>query len=145
MLEIEFVQQHLKLKKQQNQELIWDIIRKKWLVITPEEWVRQNIIHYLVFKQQIPKSALSVEKQIAINDTVKRFDIVIFKHQNPWMLIECKATTVKLSATTLQQSLAYHTSLHSPFILLTNGNQHYLFMLSNGKHELLTNFPMFEG
>lgn len=117
------------IKKVNNKDYIFCVIRKKWLQLTPEEWVRQNILHYLI-EQGYPKTMLAVEKKIIVQqELAKRFDIVVYKHAKPWMLIECKETNVSINSQVLQQITAYNSRLQCPYILLTNGNQHLLWQL----------------
>jgi hypothetical protein len=110
-----------KIKTQQGIDYIFCIIRKKWLLLTPEEWVRQNILWYCI-ELGYPKTMIAVEKQIKLQDVVKRFDIVVYKNEQVWMLIECKEMNTQITEAVLQQILLYNTVLTSNFLVITNGN-----------------------
>lgn len=113
------------LKKEAGKVFILDIIRKKYLVLTPEEWVRQHFIHYLITDLHYPKALIKVEGGIRFNRLPKRSDIVVFSRDgNPWMVIECKAPGQKLSQRTLQQASVYNHSLQAKYLTVTNGMLH---------------------
>jgi type I site-specific restriction endonuclease len=136
-----------KLKKAEGKVWIFDVIRKKFIVLTPEEWVRQHFIHYLVTEKKYPRSLIRVEGGLNYNQLQKRSDIVVFgRDGNPWMIIECKSFQLSLSATTLQQVSAYNASLKASFISVTNGLVHYCASTdwASGNTELLKDFPEFE-
>ena len=100
---------------------IWDIIRKKYVFLTPEEWVRQHFIHYLVSKSY-PKGLIRIEKSFSNNNLQKRCDIVCYtKNGNPFLLVECKSYYAKLIETTLWQAMNYNTIIEAPYIAITNG------------------------
>ncbi len=112
MIKIEFPKEQPKLRQSQGVKEIFDAIRKKWLVLTPEEWVRQNIILFLLLQKEFPSSLVSVEKEIKLADLKKRYDIVVFNRQTlPWMIIECKEMNTALSEKTMEQILRYHISI----------------------------------
>jgi hypothetical protein len=114
-----------KLKKADGKVWIFDVIRKKFIVITPEEWVRQHFINYLTAHLLYPRALLKVEGGLTYNQLQKRSDIVIFDRQgNPWMIVECKAPTLRLSAETLHQAALYNASLKAKYLTVTNGLQH---------------------
>ncbi|RYZ16542.1 MAG: type I restriction enzyme HsdR N-terminal domain-containing protein [Sphingobacteriales bacterium] len=126
MIALNFGQYPFRFKQELNQRYIFDIIRKKYVVLTPEEWVRQHILHYLCNDLQYPKGLISVEKEIKINNLKKRYDIVVYDGEHkPWMLIECKEPQVQITDQTLQQLLRYQNILQCPYWLLTNGAQHF--------------------
>jgi hypothetical protein len=107
---------------------IWDILRKKYIRLTPEEWVRQHVVNYLIHYKQYPQGLISVEKQLVYHQQDRRTDIVAHNAQaKPCLLIECKAPEVALSDKTIEQSSLYNTKLKAPFMLITNGMQHYCF------------------
>lgn len=110
-------------EKESGKQYVWDIIRKKEILLTPEEWVRQQIIHYLISAKNYPSSLFSVEKQIKIGSISKRYDIVIYKKDKAWMLIEVKAENKKINPNVLQQALAYKSKLDVAYICLCNGHQ----------------------
>ena len=122
MIAVQFPEPHFKLKKEGEKNFIFCLIRKQWLLLTEEEWVRQNFVNYLVTALQYPLSLIAVEKELMLNGLKKRFDILIYNtsHQ-PWMLVECKAPQITLSEAVLQQALRYNMSLPVNYITITNG------------------------
>lgn len=116
-----------KIKNTPEGLCVWDIVRKRYILITPEEKVRQTIIHYLVFTQKIGTSLLAVERNLNKADA-HRFDIVLFDRSgNALLLVECKAPTETIGIDTLLQSSHYNAYLKSPFIWLTNGTTNFVF------------------
>jgi hypothetical protein len=142
MLKIEYPAYHPRIKKENNTEFIFDEIRKKWVVFTPEEWVRQNFLQYLVQVQKISPSLIAVEKELSIHDVKKRFDIVVYnKETQPFILIECKETGVALTESVLQQVLRYHSVIRAPYIIITNGTYTCAFSTGPGELTTLSDFP----
>ena len=123
MVQINYPEFNFKIRQEDKNDFIYDEIRRKWLVLTPEEWVRQNFIQYLILSKKYPASLIAVEKEIKVGELRKRFDIVVYKNDIPWMIIECKQMNVKLSSNVLQQILSYHSQLQASFIIITNGNE----------------------
>lgn len=112
----------LKIKTENETPLVWDIVRKRWIKLTPEEQVRQALIHYFVVEMHYPIGLISVEKQIKLGSLNKRYDIVVFdRNQLPWLLVECKAPEVALTKKALHQLLQYHSQIPCPYWLLSNG------------------------
>jgi hypothetical protein len=103
-------------------EYIFDEIRRSWIRITPEEWVRQNCIRYLIEVMNYPRTLIAIEKQIRLGEMIKRFDALVYKTADtPWMIVECKSPSVPLNQDVLQQALRYNLVIPVPFILITNG------------------------
>ena len=124
MIHTDFSTIQLKLRQTDGKTSVFDPIRKIWLVLTPEEHVRQYMIHYLTATMQYPASLLAVEKTIKVGNVNKRFDIVVYNRDHtPWMLVECKAPEVPVSEKTLQQLLNYQRTMQCNYWLLTNGHQ----------------------
>ena len=114
-----------KLKKAEGKVWIFDIIRKKYIVLTPEEWVRQHFLHYLFNDLHYPKALTKVEGGLTYNTLSKRSDIVVFdRDAKPWILIECKAPEVKLSENMLHQASTYNATLKARYLTITNGLAH---------------------
>ena len=144
MIKIEFPKEQPKLRQNGTVNEIFDAIRKKWLVLTPEEWVRQNIILYLLLKKSFPSSLISVEKEIKLADLKKRYDIVVFNRETiPWMIIECKEMNITLSEKTMEQILRYHISIPSKYLIITNGSHCFGFEKKEGRFEEIDLFPEF--
>lgn len=115
---------HLRLRQADGKATIFDPVRKKWLVLTPEEHVRQYMLGYLVQALGYPASLLAVEKTIKVGNMNKRFDIVVYSRDHkPWMLVECKAPEVPVNEKTMQQLLSYQRTMQCSYWLLTNGHQ----------------------
>ena len=121
---------------------MFDIIRKKFIDVTPEEWVRQHIVHYLIDHKQVPASMLSIEKQLILNNTKRRTDIVVFNSDlKPLLIIECKAPGVALTQSTINQVLRYNLELNVPFIVLSNGLKHIAIALQDKTPKILKEIP----
>ena len=109
---------------------VFDPIRKKWLVLTPEERVRQQLILFLLNVKKIPASHISVEKAITVNGLTKRYDLVVFSPEgNPWMVIECKAPEVEITQAVVEQAGRYNKTLRAPILGVTNGSAHFFFTI----------------
>jgi len=131
------------LQKKGEEIYIYDTIRHKYLHLTPEEWVRQQIIAWLNQEHHYPKSLMQVERGHYYNNKVaKRTDIVVFDRKgNPFMLVECKALDIVISEQTLWQAATYNQSVGAKFILLTNGQSFCLCSVENGKLQFHTEIP----
>jgi len=117
---------NFKLKSSEKHTLIFDDLRKKYLVLTPEEWVRQHFVRFLVDEKKYPTTLIAIEKQLKINNLTKRTDIVVFnKEGNPDILVECKAPNIKITQTTFDQIARYNLQLKANYLIVTNGLQHY--------------------
>ncbi|MCG9881127.1 MAG: type I restriction enzyme HsdR N-terminal domain-containing protein [Bacteroidia bacterium] len=143
MFKLNFPEYSFKIETREEKEFIYDTIRKKWVVLTPEEWVRQHVIFYLVQTEKLPASLLAVERLIKYNKLSKRFDLLLFnKLGKPQMLIECKAPEVKLSNETLFQIATYNMVFSVPYLFITNGIQHQIYAWNTeGEYELMPQFP----
>jgi hypothetical protein len=144
MMDVSFFGCAPKMKKQAEQLFCWCPVRKKWLVLTPEEWVRQNWINYLHKKRKYPLGLIVAEKAVTINSQLRRFDVVVYDQLGtPQILIECKQDTVTLNNKVIQQVLAYQSILKATAIIISNGVQHYGFSWQNGQIASLINVPNF--
>lgn len=122
MIVVQYPEPQFRMKKENGKQYIFDSIRKAWLLLTEEEWVRQNFVNYLTTQLNYPSTVIAVEKEISLNDLKKRFDILVYdKQHKPWMLIECKEPKVNLSEDVLQQVLRYNISVPVEYIVITNG------------------------
>jgi len=124
---------------------VWDGRRDKYVLLTPEEWVRRHVIAWLE-SEGYPPGLIAVERQLEINGLPRRFDVAVFDRQNrPFMLVECKRPDVKITPRTLSQAFMYNRALKAPYLLLTNGLTHYLLALTPmGDMQALTRLPRFE-
>ena len=130
-----------RFKNTENKVYIFDVVRKKFVVLQPEEWVRQNTLQYLVQICSYPSSLIAVEKTIQLGELDKRFDIVVYKNDKPWMIIECKEARVEIGEKTLQQILQYQQVLNAQYLIITNGHQTLGAKIDSGKLHPLQNFP----
>jgi hypothetical protein len=113
------------LQEKEGKMLIFDSLRKKYLVLSPEEWVRQHWISFLITELKFPRGLVSLEKGLKYNQLQKRTDLVIWdKSMNPYLLIECKSPKIKLSQKTLEQACVYQKELQTKFLILSNGIHH---------------------
>lgn len=132
-------------KNEKGNLQVFDIIRKKFVEATPEEWVRQHIIHLLINHKQVPASMISVEKQLVLNNTKRRTDLVVFNSQlRPILIIECKAPQISINQLTINQALRYNLQLNVPAILLSNGLQHIFLKLENNEPKVLKEIPDYQ-
>ena len=144
MIKIDYPAYQPKIKEQLGKEFIFDEIRKQWMMLTPEEWVRQNFLQYLIQAKKYPSSLIAVEKEIQLGELAKRFDIVVYdQNTQPWMIIECKEMEVALNEQVLNQALRYNITLNVPYIVITNGTHCFGFLGKKGILEELSELPNF--
>ncbi|MDA9907821.1 type I restriction enzyme HsdR N-terminal domain-containing protein [Flavobacteriaceae bacterium] len=147
MQKLNFSKYNFRFKSNENKTLIFDIIRKKFVILTPEEWVRQHTLHFLITEKKYPVSYINVEKQLLLNDTVKRYDIVIFKNDGDVeIIIECKAPSVTINQVSFDQIARYNLALNSNLLMVTNGLTHYFCKMDikNKKYIFLRDLPKYE-
>ncbi|MDG1789845.1 MAG: type I restriction enzyme HsdR N-terminal domain-containing protein [Flavobacteriaceae bacterium] len=147
MQKLNFPKYNFRFKSNENKTLIFDIIRKKFVILTPEEWVRQHTLHFLITEKKYPVSYINVEKQLLLNDTVKRYDIVIFKNDGDVeIIIECKAPSVTINQVSFDQIARYNLALNSNLLMVTNGLTHYFCKMDikNKKYIFLRDLPKYE-
>jgi hypothetical protein len=135
MLKIQFPDHPYKIKKDADKEVIFDEVRKKWVRLTPEEWVRQNFLQYLIQVKKIPSSILAIEKEIQLGELRKRCDIVVYKDHQPWMIVECKEMNIPLNDPVLQQIVRYNLAVPVHFLVISNGS--YTLAWQRTNHQLM--------
>lgn len=138
---------NFKITKEEGKIYIFDAIRKKKIFLTPEEWVRQHFIHYLIAYKTFPKSLIKVESGLKYNKLPMRSDVLIYDRSgNPLILIECKSYQVKINAATFAQVSKYNQTIKAPYIMVTNGMQHYCCRIDfeNEKFDYLKTIPEYE-
>ena len=144
MIKITYRPEELKIIKENGVEKIFDNIRKRWLVLTPEEWVRQNILQYFVYSLNYPAKLLAIEKEIMLGSLKKRCDIVLYdRDMKPWMIVECKEMNAVLDHKVVDQVLRYHISLPCAYLVMTNGNYCYGFRKERGLFVEINEFPQY--
>tara|TARA_R110002126_G_scaffold142546_3_gene288409 strand:- start:752 stop:1195 length:444 start_codon:yes stop_codon:yes gene_type:complete len=126
MIKLNLPTYNFKLKSSENKTLIFDNLRKKYMVLTPEEWVRQNFVSFLINEKKYPISLIALEKQLTINNRKKRTDILIFdKNGKHHIIVECKAPQIKITQDTFDQIARYNLKLQAKYLIVTNGLQHF--------------------
>jgi hypothetical protein len=145
MITVNYPEPSFRIKKENEQHYLFDPIRKTWLLLTEEEWVRQNFIQYLIATLHYPTAMIALEKELWINGLKKRFDVLVYnKEHQPWMLIECKAPQVVLHDAALQQVLRYQIGVPASFLVITNGGLTYGWEKTNGELKLIRELPAWE-
>lgn len=133
-----------RIKNRENKLYIFDKIRKKDLLLTEEEWVRQNFVSYLHEDKKYPLSLIALEKQCKVNDLVKRTDILVFdKAGSPFIIVECKAPQIQISQDTFDQIARYNMKLNAAYLIVTNGLQHYFCQMDHKamRYQFLKEIP----
>ena len=126
MQKLNFPVYNFRFKNKENKALIFDEIRKKFIVLKPEEWVRQHCIKFLIEEKKYPKALINVEKSIKINNLIKRYDIVIYNSDGSiYLVVECKSPKIKISQDTFDQIARYNLALNASYLMVTNGLNHY--------------------
>lgn len=143
MIKIEYPSFQFKIKKEKNKERIFDEVRQKWVVLTPEEWIRQNFIQYLLRVKNYPKPLLSVEKIMRLGELKKRCDIVVYKEDRPWMIVECKEMNADLKLPVIEQVIRYNLTYKVSFLVITNGVFTQAFQLSSNGITEINQLPKF--
>lgn len=137
---LNFPTTNLKLKG----DKVWDILQSKFVRLTPEEWVRQHMIHFLINEKMFSKNLMQSEYTVKYNNLNKRCDIVVFNNSlKPLIIVECKAPKIKLTEDTFYQIARYHATLRAPLLILTNGIQHINALVSEKSTDIkfLENTP----
>ena len=143
MINIQFPSHSFKIKSENGKEIIFDECRKQWVLLTPEEWVRQNFLQYLIQERLYPASLIAVEREVVLGDLKKRFDIVVFRNAKPWMIVECKEMHGKLNEAVIKQILNYNITLQAEYLVITNGTSTFALHVQQGKFEWLQKLPDF--
>ena len=142
MIEVVYPELKPAVKVEYGKEQIFCIIRKRWLIITPEEWVRQNFLLFLTGTMGYPASLIAVEKQVSVTGMNTRFDIVVFnQNAQPFMIVECKEMNVKLTEEVLSQVLRYNTEVSAGYLVITNGSYTRAFENQLGNFKEIDQLP----
>lgn len=130
MIPLNLPEYSFKTRSYQGKTEIFDEIRKKFVALTPEEWVRQNFLKYLIIEKQYPKSLIAVELSLQFNRRTKRSDIVVFgRDGSPRLVVECKAPHIKLTQKVFDQVARYNMTFKVKYIIVTNGREHYCYQI----------------
>lgn len=144
MQKLNFPDYTFRFKNSENKVAIFDIIRRKFILLTPEEWVRQHVVNYLIDGKGYPRSYVNVEKIISVNGLTRRYDVVVFKPDGSiFLLVECKASAITLSQRTFDQIARYNMTLKAQYMMVTNGLNHYFCQMDYGqeKYHFLQDLP----
>lgn len=147
MQKLNFPTYSFRFKNSENKVAIFDEIRKKFIILTPEEWVRQHVVQYLLQDKNYPKSYINVEKLIKINDLSKRYDIIVYQPNGEiYLLIECKAPEVTITQQTFDQIARYNLVLNAKYLMVSNGLNHYFCQMDliKEKYIFLQELPEFD-
>ncbi len=143
---LRFPQVTIDMTEEDGKNYFFDPLRKKKLVMTPEEWVRQHVVHYFI-SLSYPKGLISMESGLKYNRLMKRTDIVVRDRDGGvFMLVECKAAYVKVNKKTIEQASIYNQELKAKYLAVTNGNVWYCFLMDYDKqaYQQMKEFPVFE-
>lgn len=144
MQKLNFPSYSFRFKNSENKISVFDSLRKKFIILTPEEWVRQHVVHYLLSEKKFPASLLSVERQLKVNNLIKRYDILAFNPNGSiHLMVECKASSVKINQDSFDQIARYNLSLNATYLMVTNGLEHYYCQMDyeNEKYHFLKDIP----
>jgi len=141
MILVDFPSYDFKVQSIGGKDQIFDPCRKKWVVLTPEEWVRQNMLQYLIQVCKYPIELIAIEKTIQLGSLNKRFDILVYHEATPWMIIECKEAQTPLNEKTILQLLQYQQVLDATYLIASNGHQTIGAEIKMGNLHMLQNFP----
>ena len=136
-----------RVKREGGKLWIFDILRRRYLVLSPEEWVRQHVVHYLVEHLHYPVPLVAVEREISVCGRRQRFDILCFdRAMNPFLVVECKAPSVELTSLVFDQAFRYNVTLGAPYVMVTNGLAHRVVeVLPDRRWQSLPDIPPFRG
>lgn len=136
-LDFKKVSANIKIRSTGSKKEIWDILRKKWLVLQPEEWIRQNIIHVLIDIYGYSKNSIALEKAFQINGRIKRFDVLVYDSRlQPYLLIECKSFDIPMQQNVFDQLSVYNIHVKAPFLVASNGAETYCFKQNHDSRHL---------
>ena len=144
MRPLNFPKFEFRFKNSENGVQIFDEIRRKFVILQPEEWVRQHVVQYLMKVKRYPKSLINVEKQLMLNTLTKRMDIVVFNTDGKLtILVECKAPEVVIDQTTFDQIARYNLSANADYLMVTNGLNHYFCQMDYTamRYNFITDLP----
>nr|WP_262910964.1 type I restriction enzyme HsdR N-terminal domain-containing protein [Flaviramulus multivorans] len=135
-----------RFKNSENKISIFDPIRKKYVILQPEEWVRQHCVQFLIHEKRFPKSLINIEKELTINSLKKRYDIVVFNSDGSiHLIVECKAPKIDIKQDTFDQIARYNLKLNATYLMVSNGLNHYYCQMDykNECYNFLEDIPQF--
>jgi len=133
-----------RFKNSENKISIFDEIRKKFIILQPEEWVRQHCVQYLIQNKKYPKSLINVEKELKVNNLRKRYDIITYNTDGSiHLIVECKSPKITVNQNTFDQIARYNLTINADYLMVTNGINHYYCKMDYEKkrYEFLKDIP----
>lgn len=142
MIKIEYPVHPFRIREEGGKEVIFDELRRQWVRLTPEEWVRQNFLQYLVQVMKYPSSLIAIEKEMQLGELKKRFDILVYNGDHrPWMMVECKSMQVPLNGKVLEQVIRYNLAIPVAYLVITNGKLMAAFERTESGLEIISRLP----
>ena len=141
---LNFPRYSFRFKNSENKIAVFDVLRKKFVLLTPEEWVRQHVVQFLIIEKKMPQSLLNVEKQLRVNQMLKRYDLLVYNPDGSiHLVVECKAASVPITQETFDQIARYNLALNARYLMVTNGLQHYYCQMDyeQEKYHFLRDLP----
>lgn len=142
-MQLNFPEYSFRMRKRDEKHEIFDEVRKKWLVCTPEEWVRQHFVKWLILERNYPASSIAIEGGLKLNRLSKRTDIVVFKDHKPLLLVECKAPGITLSQNVFDQLFRYNLKINAPLLAVTNGLTHVFALREDAGPRFIPELPLY--
>ncbi len=145
--QLNFPKFSFRFKNSENKISIFDVIRKRFVILQPEEWVRQHCIHYLIENKGYPKSLINIEKELIVNTLRKRYDIVVFNPDGSiHLIVECKSPAITINQSTFDQVAQYNLVLNASYLMITNGLNHYYCQMDfkAEKYQFLKDIPDYQ-
>lgn len=136
MIALNYPNFNIRLRNNGIRTEVFDAVRKKWLVCTPEEWVRQHLLQWLMFEKQYPASNIAIEAGLKVNHLPRRSDVLAYKNGKPFLLAECKAPEIKITQKVFDQVFRYNLEIKAEYLLVTNGLTHFYAHFSLEKNEV---------
>jgi hypothetical protein len=144
MIRIEYPEPVFRTRIHAGRDEIFDPLRKSWVRLTPEEWVRQQILRWMTEVLEYPPGMIAVEKELTVGEMKKRFDLLLYDPSHkPWMLVECKAPSVELTEKTLMQVLRYNMKVQAAYLVITNGHSCFAADIRAQPAAWILNMPMY--
>ena len=147
MNKLNFPTYEFRIKSKENKQFIFDQIRRKFVHLSPEEWVRQHTVQFLINEKNYPKSLLNVEKQINVSGIPKRYDIIVFNTNGSiFLIVECKSSQIKIKQETFDQIARYNMALKANYLMVTNGIDHYYCQMdyAEKRYTFLHQIPLYK-
>ena len=147
MQELNFPKYSFRFKNSENKISIFDTIRKRFVILQPEEWVRQHCVEFLLNEKKYPKTLVNVEKELLVNGLKRRYDIVIYNSDGSiHLIVECKAPSIDIDQTTFDQIARYNLTLNATYLMVTNGINHYYCQMDfeNERYQFLKDIPSYQ-